>query len=138
MWFDNILWCLASIFINWFWPITCFYLEAGIPSFCVESKAIHNYYVRWLEDIQTILTHNIQTTSFIQFSSVLRVSKHKSVYPQLTFYQNQFSPPQNQKHAKWDSVLLNSIPVFFNRCSSIVSIWCFMIVSYWSCKLHTY
>jgi len=55
--------------------------------------------------LKAILTQNIQTTFFIQITFVLKVTKHKSLYIQLSFnqnqfYQNQFFPPHNQTHAK--------------------------------------
>jgi len=40
--------------------------------------------------LKAILTQNIQTTFSIQITFVLEVTKHKSLYIQLTFNQNQF------------------------------------------------
>jgi hypothetical protein len=39
---------------------------------------------------KAILTQNIQTTFFIQITYIIKVSKHKSIFIQLTFNQNQF------------------------------------------------
>jgi len=53
---------------------------------------IHTYTIPFwsFTHLKTILTQNIQTTFFIQITFVLKVTKHKSLYIQLTFNQNQF------------------------------------------------
>jgi len=51
---------------------------------------------------KAILTQNIQTISFTQITSIIKVCKHKSLFIQLTFNQNQFckinSPKLNFRH----------------------------------------